>query len=242
MATLDLKGKLAILADAAKYDASCASSGGDQARFQGQQGHRLDRGLGHLPCLRARRPLHLAAQDPADQLLHLRLRLLRQPQLQQRPRAPASRSRRWSTSRCASTGATISRACSCPRASSARPTTPWSSWSGWRALLRQEHGFRGYIHLKTIPEASPALIDRGRALRRPAVDQHRAADRGGPRAAGAREARRRPSARRMGQLRLRIEDAAGERQASREAPRFAPAGQSTQMIVGADEARDDRRS
>jgi predicted DNA-binding helix-hairpin-helix protein len=25
--------------------------------------------------------------------------------------------------------------------------------------LRQEHGFAGYIHLKTIPEASPELID-----------------------------------------------------------------------------------
>ncbi len=25
--------------------------------------------------------------------------------------------------------------------------------------LRGEHGFRGYIHLKTIPEASPWLIE-----------------------------------------------------------------------------------
>ncbi|MGK9568628.1 putative DNA modification/repair radical SAM protein, partial [Salmonella enterica subsp. enterica] len=25
-------------------------------------------------------------------------------------------------------------------------------------LLREEHDFRGYIHLKTIPEADPALI------------------------------------------------------------------------------------
>ena len=26
-------------------------------------------------------------------------------------------------------------------------------------LLREEHEFRGYIHLKTIPEADPALIE-----------------------------------------------------------------------------------
>ena len=25
-------------------------------------------------------------------------------------------------------------------------------------LLREEHGFRGYIHLKTIPDASPELL------------------------------------------------------------------------------------
>jgi hypothetical protein len=34
--------------------------------------------------------------------------------------------------------------------------------------LREDHRFRGYIHLKTIPEASPELLARGRALRRPA--------------------------------------------------------------------------
>ena len=61
MATLDLKRKLAILADAAKYDASCASSGGTSA-IPGPAGHRLHRGHGHLPRLRAGRALHLAAK------------------------------------------------------------------------------------------------------------------------------------------------------------------------------------
>ena len=36
--------------------------------------------------------------------------------------------------------------------------------------LREVHGFRGYIHLKTIPEAAPAVDCRGGALGRP--DQH----------------------------------------------------------------------
>ena len=45
----------------------------------------------HLPCLCAGRPLHFAAQDPADQLLHLRLRLLHQPRVEQRARGRASR-------------------------------------------------------------------------------------------------------------------------------------------------------
>ena len=98
--------------------------------------------------------------------------------------------------------------------------------------LREAHGFRGYIHLKTIPEAEPGADRRGRPLRRPRVDQYRAADRARPERARAREARRRRSARRMGAT------AAAHRRdaksASRSAPRFAPAGQSTQMIVGAD--------
>ena len=85
MGQLDLQAKLAILADAAKYDASCASSGGGKRTSKRRQGHRLERGHGDLPRLCARRPLHLAAQDPADQPLHLRLPLLHQPQELERP-------------------------------------------------------------------------------------------------------------------------------------------------------------
>ena len=56
-----------------------------EAGFQRRQGPRLDRARhGHLPFLRAGRPLHLAAEDPAHQRLQLRLPLLRQPRLQQR--------------------------------------------------------------------------------------------------------------------------------------------------------------
>ena len=58
---------------------------------------RLDQRYGHLPRLYARRPLRLAAEDPANQLVPLRLRLLRQsPFLEHR--APASRSSRSSPS------------------------------------------------------------------------------------------------------------------------------------------------
>jgi predicted DNA-binding helix-hairpin-helix protein len=57
--------------------------------------------------------------------------------------------------------------------------------------LRRDHDFRGYIHLKA-----------------------------------------------MGGLRLRLDEAKEEKRKTPRAPRFAPAGQSTQMIIGADEARD----
>ena len=39
---MDLQRKLEILADAAKYDASCASSGTEKRDSQRRQGHRLD--------------------------------------------------------------------------------------------------------------------------------------------------------------------------------------------------------
>src|ERR1700749_4650126 len=47
MATLDLKRKLAILSDAAKYDASCASSGGTKRDSLGGKGvGSVDGGMG----------------------------------------------------------------------------------------------------------------------------------------------------------------------------------------------------
>ena len=48
--------------------------------------------------------------------------------------------------------------------------------------LREEHQFRGYIHLKTIPEADDVADCRSRPLCRPPQHQHRAAERTEPRA------------------------------------------------------------
>ena len=42
----------------------------------------------------------------------------------------------------------------------------------------------------------------------------------------------------MGGLRLRLDETKEEKRKTPRAPRFAPAGQSTQMIIGADEAND----
>ena len=109
--------------------------------------------------------------------------------------------------------------------------------------LREEHGFRGYIHLKTIPDADPALVAQAGAyadrlsinVELPKVESL---------AALAPEKDGGAIKRAMGDLRLRIEEADearqdAERAGSRAAaPRFAPAGQSTQMIVGADASND----
>jgi putative DNA modification/repair radical SAM protein len=118
-------------------------------------------------------------------------------------------------------------------------------------LLREEHHFRGYIHLKTIPNASHDLIARaGRYADRlsinvelPTADalQQLAPEKD---ATGIRRS--------MARIRLHLDDHAearrsaaavrtlpGAKATATPPPRFAPAGQSTQMIVGAD-ATDDR--
>ena len=97
--------------------------------------------------------------------------------------------------------------------------------------LRRDHGFAGYIHLKTIPEANPWLIEQAGLwadrlsinLELPSHDSLKrlAPEKDGGNIEGA-----------MGQMHERIEEARAEKR------RFSPAGQSTQIIVGADETSD----
>ncbi|WP_043359550.1 putative DNA modification/repair radical SAM protein [Belnapia sp. F-4-1] len=107
-------------------------------------------------------------------------------------------------------------------------------------ILREEHGFRGYIHLKTIPDASPELLaEAGRHADRLSINIELPQE--GALKALAPEKDLSEIRRAMGRMRLRIEEAKEARKTERRAaaPRFAPAGQSTQMIIGAD-ASDDR--
>ncbi len=103
--------------------------------------------------------------------------------------------------------------------------------------LRLTHNFRGYIHLKTIPEASPHLIEEaGLHADRLSLNIELPTDGGIARLAPEKK----PAGirRAMGELRLKIEEAAEPTLQTRRTKRFVPAGQSTQMIVGADGASD----
>jgi putative DNA modification/repair radical SAM protein len=103
--------------------------------------------------------------------------------------------------------------------------------------LRVEHQFRGYIHLKTIPEASPALIEEaGRWADRISLNVELPTAAGLAQLAPEKNMERTRLA--MSGIRERIEGAKAARRESRKAPAFAPAGQSTQMIVGATDAPD----
>jgi len=99
--------------------------------------------------------------------------------------------------------------------------------------LREEHGFRGYIHLKSIPDADPALIaEAGRLADRLSINVELPTESGLKTFAPEKRAASIKTT--MANLKVRI----AESHADRRAPRFSPAGQGTQMIVGADGAND----
>ena len=120
-------------------------------------------------------------------------------------------------------------------------------------VLREEHDFRGYIHLKTIPDASPELLARaGLYADRLSINIELPTVQGlhalAPEKDGAAIERS------MSRLKGHIDDAKAARvehaktsiislpkstQVKRaKPPLFAPGGQSTQMIVGADATSD----
>ena len=100
-------------------------------------------------------------------------------------------------------------------------------------LLREVHPFRGYIHLKTIPDADPALIEEaGRWADRLSVNIELPTHDSVTRLAPEKNVHTIKLA--MGSIRRKLDEKAEEPKA----PNFAPAGQSTQMIVGADASDD----
>jgi len=103
--------------------------------------------------------------------------------------------------------------------------------------LREEHGFAGYIHLKTIPDASPELLDEaGRWADRMSINVELPTQENLDRLAPEKQLVQITGA--MGRMKERIAEAKADAAPKRHLPKFAPAGQSTQMIVGATEATD----
>jgi putative DNA modification/repair radical SAM protein len=103
-------------------------------------------------------------------------------------------------------------------------------------MLREDHDFRGYIHLKLIPEASLELVNQA-ALYADRVSINIELPRDESLAALAPEKDAGGIKKAMGAVRLGVD--AGQKKGRRAKPaRYAPAGQSTQMIVGADAASD----
>ncbi len=104
--------------------------------------------------------------------------------------------------------------------------------------MREEHLFRGYLHLKTIPEASPALIERaGRYADRISINIELPTQTGLTMLAPENNLARTQAA--MGHLRGKIEERLADKRRS-DGPKPPPfaTGQSTQMLVGADESTD----
>ena len=99
-------------------------------------------------------------------------------------------------------------------------------------LLRNRHRFNGYIHAKAIPGTSPELVTRlGLLADRLSVNVELPSERGLNTLAPnkSRKAIFRP----MGLITNTLRENKEELVKYRHTPRFAPAGQSTQMIIGA---------
>jgi putative DNA modification/repair radical SAM protein len=104
-------------------------------------------------------------------------------------------------------------------------------------ILREQYRFNGYIHAKAIPGASPELVEQlGLLADRISVNIELPSERGLQTLAPdkTKQAILAP----MGQIRERVQSNREELVKYRHAPKFAPAGQSTQLIVGATQDSD----
>ena len=103
--------------------------------------------------------------------------------------------------------------------------------------LREEENFRGYIHLKTIPDAAPELIaEAGQLADRLSINVELPTDQAVKDYAPEKSPDQIRKA--MADVKLRHIASKEKSHTGKRPPRFAPAGQSTQVIIGADGAND----
>jgi putative DNA modification/repair radical SAM protein len=236
MPALDLREKLAILADAAKYDASCASSGSAKRDSRGGKGMGSTEGMGichaYAPDGRCISLLKILLTNSCIFDCHYCIN--RKSSNVRRARfTPAEvvrltldfYKRNYIEGLFLSSGIIRS------------PDYTMERIVEVARSLREDHDFRGYIHLKTIPDADPELVRlAGVHADRVSINVELPTARGLRRLAPEKDGARIEAA--MKDMRAAIEDGADAKRRYRSAPAFAPAGQSTQMIVGADSASD----
>jgi putative DNA modification/repair radical SAM protein len=236
MPALDLREKLAILADAAKYDASCASSGTSKRDSRGGAGIGSTEGMGichaYAPDGRCISLLKILLTNSCIFDCHYCIN--RKSSSVRRARfTPAEvvrltldfYKRNYIEGLFLSSGIIRS------------PDYTMEQIVEVARALREDHDFRGYIHLKTIPDADPELVRlAGVHADRVSINVELPTARGLKTLAPEKDGGRIEGA--MKEMRTAIEDGADAKKRYRSAPSFAPAGQSTQMIVGADSASD----
>ncbi|MBA3527051.1 MAG: putative DNA modification/repair radical SAM protein [Pseudomonadota bacterium] len=236
MPQLDLQEKLAILSDAAKYDASCASSGTSKRDSRGGQGIGSTEGMGichaYAPDGRCISLLKILLTNSCIFDCHYCIN--RKSSNVRRARFTAAEvvrltlafyKRNYIEGLFLSSGIIRS------------PDYTMEQIVEVARALREDHDFRGYIHLKTIPDADTELVRlAGVHADRVSINVELPTDQGLARLAPEKSSTRIEGA--MGAMKSNIEVARDEVKRFKSAPGFAPAGQSTQMIVGADAASD----
>ena len=229
---MQLIEKLTILADAAKYDASCASSGAPKRSSKGKDGIGSTNGMGichsYTPDGRCGALLKILLTNFClyDCQYCINRRSSDVPRARFSPEEVVTLTLDFYKRNCIS-GLFLS--------SGIIRSADYTMEQLIRVakLLREEHQFRGYIHLKTIPDAAPELIaEAGLYADRLSVNIELPTETSLVRLAPEKNVGS------IHQAMHSIHQGEREAQEERRAPRFAPAGQSTQMIVGAD-ATDD---
>ncbi len=231
---MQIQRKLEILADAAKYDASCASSGAKRAGTGKGIGHSDGTGICHsyTPDGRCVSLLKLLltnycnydcafcvnrvssdierARFTPQEVVNLTLDFYR---------------RNYIEGLFLSSGIIQS------------PDYTMEQMVEVARSLREDHGFGGYIHLKAIPGATQALLDAaGRWADRLSANIELPTQQDLVQLAPDKKSEVIESA--MRQIFQRKSEADEDRKRHAAAPRFAPAGQSTQMVVGATPSTD----
>ena len=234
---MDITRKLEILADAAKYDASCASSGAARKDSRGSKGVGSTGGAGichsYTPdgrcvsllkvlltnaclydchyCINRRSSNVTRARFTPEEVVQLTLDFYKRNYIE---------GLFLSSGIIRSADHTMEMVIEVAR------------------KLREEHQFRGYIHLKTIPEASQALIEQaGRYADRISINIELPSKASLATLAPEKNMARTEDA--MGRIRGKIDERYGEKRkpGQPKPPPFAT-GQSTQMLVGADASTD----
>lgn len=225
----NVQQKLTILADAAKYDASCSSSGSKGTRSGSKLGSTEGSGICHSytpdgRCVSLLKILltnyciydcqycvnRVTSDTPrarfsSDEVVDLTIQFYQ---------------RNYIEGLFLSSGIIQS------------PDYTMEQMNHVAMTLRTKHRFGGYIHLKSIPGASDELLaEAGRWADRLSVNIELPT--AGDLKQLAPEKKEPEISHAMGVIKERIDDVKVEKKAGFKVPRFAPAGQSTQMIVGA---------
>ncbi|MEP6768273.1 MAG: putative DNA modification/repair radical SAM protein [Acidobacteriota bacterium] len=226
--------KLRILADSAKYDASCASSGSRRAAVPGGLGNSDGTGICHsytpdgrcvsllkilltnfcvydcVFCVNRVSSDIARARFTPQEVIDLTLDFYR---------------RNYIEGLFLSSGVVQS------------PDDTMEQMVEVARSLRQDHGFGGYIHLKAIPGASERLMEEaGRWADRLSANIELPTQADLDRLAPEKKTEVIEGT--MAQIREKSAEADEAARESTRAPRFAPAGQTTQMVVGATGATD----
>ena len=224
-----IRRKLEILTDSAKYDAACTSSGSDRSPVAGKLGGTCAPGICHSfsadgRCISLLKVLqsNVCAYD-CQYCVNRRSNDV--PRASFTPRELAELTigmyrRNYIEGLFLSSGV------------AGTPDHAMEQMIQTIRILREEYGFRGYIHAKAIPGCSPEAVTLlGQMVDRMSVNIELPSERGLQTLAPAKTKQNILAP--MRQIRDGITQSKEELAVYRHATKFVPAGQSTQMIIGA---------